>query len=252
MEYKESEKLELKASFGEWKEIIISLAAFANKEGGTVVVGLSDDGSPLHLQIGKNTIEDFVNKLKHNTDPVLYPAITAKTFGLGEIIEIFIPKSDNKPVFAFDKAWIRVGKSNIKLSAEKIREFFLKYSSQVIDSQEIDMNFSQIEVADDVMQKLKNQKPQGKLSLAQYLCFTSSNKLIPQAIVKAARFKGNQPVHFLDARDFDQSLLLITDHLLDFIRKNIHLQYIIKGQAERIERWDYPMIALREAIHPVR
>lgn len=55
-------------------------------------------------------------------------------------------------------------------------------------------------------------------------------------------------MHFLDARDFDQSLLLITDHLLDFIRKNIHLQYIIKGQAERIERWDYPMIALREAI----
>ena len=55
MQYKESEILELKSSFGEWKEIIISLSAFANKKGGTVVVGLDENANPLHMQIGNNT-----------------------------------------------------------------------------------------------------------------------------------------------------------------------------------------------------
>jgi predicted HTH transcriptional regulator len=38
--YKESETLETKSSFTAWKDIIISLSAFANKKGGKVVVGV--------------------------------------------------------------------------------------------------------------------------------------------------------------------------------------------------------------------
>lgn len=132
MVFKESEKLELKASFGEWKEIIVSLSAFANKNGGLVVVGVSDSGEPMHMQMGKSTIEDFVNKLKANTDPILYPSINIKTFGLGDIVEIHIPKSDNKPVFAFDKAWERVGKSNVKLSTSRLRELILRYEQNLL------------------------------------------------------------------------------------------------------------------------
>ncbi len=51
MIYKESETVELKSFFGEWKEIITTLSAFANKKGGTVVVGLDNDGQPLHMQL---------------------------------------------------------------------------------------------------------------------------------------------------------------------------------------------------------
>ena len=101
---KETEKLELKASFAEWKEIIVSLVSFANRFGGKIVVGVNDSGEYINLQVGKNTIEDFVNKVKQHTDPVLYPSINVKEFGLGEYVEIEIPESDNKPVFAFDKA----------------------------------------------------------------------------------------------------------------------------------------------------
>jgi len=47
--YKESEKLELKASLGEWKEIIQLLAGCANAKGGSIVVGLDDNGQPLGI-----------------------------------------------------------------------------------------------------------------------------------------------------------------------------------------------------------
>ena len=62
--YRESETLEKKSSFAAWKEIIISLCAFANKKGGKVVVGLDDQGNPLGLKIGKDTLEEMANKIK--------------------------------------------------------------------------------------------------------------------------------------------------------------------------------------------
>ena len=250
MQYKESEILELKSSFGEWKEIIISLSAFANKKGGTVVVGLDENANPLHMQIGNNTIEDFVNKLKNHTDPILYPSINIKTFGLGEIVEITVAQSDYKPVFAFEKAWIRVGKSNIKLSANELRDLINRYSNKEFDSQEAELSGNQFEFDENIRSKfisLAYHLPK-KPNIAEYLSFTKSNTLFPQAVVKAARFKGNEPVTFLDTRDFDESLLLITDQVLDFIKKNIRLEYLISGKAERDERWEYPLVALREAI----
>jgi ATP-dependent DNA helicase RecG len=109
--YRESETLEKKSSFSAWKEIIISLSAFANKKGGTVVVGLDDQGNPTDLKIGKDTLEEMANRIKMNTDPILYPSINVKTFGPGEIVELEIPESDNKPVFAFDKAYVKAAMS---------------------------------------------------------------------------------------------------------------------------------------------
>lgn len=250
MIYKESGILELKSSFREWKEIIITLSAFANKKGGTVIVGLDDGGQPLHLQLGKKTIEDFVNKIKNHTDPVLYPSINMITFGLGEIVEIIVPQSDYKPVFAFEKAWIRVGKSNVKLSTDKLRELILRYSYQEFDNQMVSFDNSDMEFDTEVLDKFyaKSYQLPKRLNVAEYLCFSKVNYNYPQAVVKAARFKGNTPVKFLDTRNYNDSLVLITDLLLEFIRKNIRFQYIITGKAERDERWEYPMVALREVI----
>src|SRR3989337_4509172 len=105
--YRESETLEKKSSFAAWKEIIISLCAFANKKGGKVVIGLDNQGNPVGLRIGEDTLEEMANKIKMHTDPILYPSINVKTFGPGEIIELEIPESDNKPVFAFENAYVR-------------------------------------------------------------------------------------------------------------------------------------------------
>jgi ATP-dependent DNA helicase RecG len=90
--YRESEIMEKKSSFAAWKEIIISLSAFANKKGGTVVVGLDGQGNPTDLKIGKDTLEEMANNIEMYTDPILYPSINVKTFGPGEIVELEIPE----------------------------------------------------------------------------------------------------------------------------------------------------------------
>lgn len=144
MIYKESEILEIKSSFSEWKEIIISLVAFANKEGGKVIVGFNDNGNPTNQVVGKNTIENLGNKIKNNTDPVLYPSIVVKTFALGEITEIEVKEAEIKPVFAFNKAFVRVGKSNQKLSNQEVRNLIKRYTLPDFDMQSFTENIENI------------------------------------------------------------------------------------------------------------
>ena len=264
--YRESETLEKKSSFAAWKEIIISLSAFANKKGGKVVVGLDDQGNPTGLSIGKDTLEEMANKIKMHTDPILYPSINVKTFGPGEIVELEIPESDNKPVFAFEKAYVRVGKANQKLSATEIRDLVKRYTLPDFDQRTLAQDFKTLDLDIAAIRRLNEtvfhfgKIPErriieklmvlrkGKLTNAGYLCFTKENDLIPSAVIKGARFKGKTMVRFLDMKDFKGNLIVAVDEVLDFIQRHISMGVGIGAKAARDEKWDYPLEALREAV----
>lgn len=259
----ESEKVEFKSSIGEWKEVIQALCGFASKDGGMVIVGFDDKGDPTNLQVGSRTIEDFVNKLKTNTDPVLYPSISVRTFALGEIVEITIPKSDYKPVFAFGKAYSRVGRSTVQLSAAEIREMSRANILPDFDRQPCSVSLADFVVDSDVVKRMQSVDPrflfpqslvdmslmngQTLLNVA-YLCFTKENKIFSNAVVKAARFKGNDVVSFIDMKDFAGNLIIAVDDVLAFVLKHTNMSVVIENKPTRTERWDYPIPAPREAI----
>ncbi|MHC1629752.1 MAG: AlbA family DNA-binding domain-containing protein [Methanoculleaceae archaeon] len=71
--------MEFKKSLSEWKEIVEIVSAFSNTKGGTIVVGIGDDGKIHGVTIGKSTIEDLTNKILINTEPKIYPEITTRT-----------------------------------------------------------------------------------------------------------------------------------------------------------------------------
>ena len=74
----ESTTVEWKKSLAEMKEIIETVTAFANTEGGCIFIGVSDAGKILGVQIGKGTIEDLVNRIGQHTEPKIQPRITVK------------------------------------------------------------------------------------------------------------------------------------------------------------------------------
>ena len=243
--------MELKSSFSEWKEIVISLCAFANKNGGSVIVGLDDSGQPLGKEFGKGAIEDIANKIKQNTDPTLYPSINVQTFGLGEIIEIEIPESDNKPVFAFERAYIRVGKTTQKLSTTEVRGLIKRYALSNIDEQAVEeLKVADFKLDEKFARKMNysSKVKDKKITYGEYLCFTEKNNLFHNAIVKAARFKGVKPVDFIDEKQFDGSILSAPKGIMAFIQRHINKQIVITGKARHDEIWDYPIEALREAV----
>lgn len=67
----ESNMTEYKRSFG--KEVIISLVAFANTNGGKVMVGVDDTGAVCGVEVGPETVQRYLNEIKVSTYPQLLP-----------------------------------------------------------------------------------------------------------------------------------------------------------------------------------
>jgi len=252
----ESEHLEFKASFGEWKEIIQTLGAFANTKGGKVVVGLNDSGEPIDLAIGKNTLEDFLNKVRGNTDPVIYPSVTVRSFGPCEVVEILVEESQAKPVFACDRAFLRVGKTTQKLSAQAIKElarvnlpgdFDTRFTDIPIEGWSVDRCAAK-RLDLGALSKDVRLVRKGKISTTLYLATCPQNTLFDQAIVKAGLFKGTTTAKFLDMKEFDGPLSSLVEGTMEFVARHLSMEVVLDGSPRRKEVWEIPMVAIREAV----
>jgi ATP-dependent DNA helicase RecG len=63
----ESTAIEWKPSLSQMKDIIESVTAFANTEGGKLFVGVSRDGKVCGVTVGKDTVETLSNRLAQHT-----------------------------------------------------------------------------------------------------------------------------------------------------------------------------------------
>ena len=68
----ESEITEFKTSLAEWRDVVETISAFSNRNGGRVFIGVADDCDIIGVDIGKKTIENLANQIKQNTDPVIH------------------------------------------------------------------------------------------------------------------------------------------------------------------------------------
>lgn len=76
----ESETVEFKASFDQ--AAIETIVAFANTKGGHVIIGVTDAGKINGVQLGKETIQQWINHIKANTSPSLIPDVTVHAIDL--------------------------------------------------------------------------------------------------------------------------------------------------------------------------
>jgi len=88
----ESDQLEFKSSFG--KEAVETLCAFANSEGGQVLVGVSDTGQITGLNLSGETLQGWLNQIKQSTTPSLLPDISVSEVAAEKIVTIEKLKTD--------------------------------------------------------------------------------------------------------------------------------------------------------------
>ena len=63
--------VEFKTSFNE--DVIETLVAFANAKGGTVYIGIADNGDVKGINIGKETVQNWINEVKNKTTSQIIP-----------------------------------------------------------------------------------------------------------------------------------------------------------------------------------
>ena len=268
---KESESLEFKESLSEWKEIIETVSAFSNTKGGIILIGVRNDGEIIGADIGKNSLEDLANKIKENTDPIVFPGISIQRINNKNIIIIAIEENETKPILAFGRVFKRIGRTNQKLSTLEIRKMFLS-SSKVywdelvcrnavkddIDEKKVKQFLEKakferrlnVDLSVDAKEALKklNLMKNNRLTNAAILLFGKEpQRFFPQSELRCARFKGTKPLEFIDMKILDGDLINQREDALKFVKEYIGLHAEIKG-TERVERWEYPIEAIREAI----
>lgn len=267
----ESEILELKSSLSEKEEILQTISAFSNKKGGKILIGVEPSGMVVGINIGNNTIENLAGEIKMHTDPKIFPDISIKRFDSKNVIEIVVSEYPIKPVFVRDKVFIRVGKSNQKASAEKIRSFINEQRTRYWDNEISSININELssqkirafvkkyeeeretslegpkstEVVLKKLKLLKGKKPTNAAVLL-FSKYTQSN--FYNSLIRCARFKGNEAIDFLDMQDISGTIIEQVPDVLNFIRKHLNIAVRIKDKPEREDVWEIPHDALREAV----
>jgi len=267
----ESETAEFKPSLSQMDKITESISAFSNTKGGTVVIGVSDEGEVLGVDIGKKTIESLANLVKQNTDPMAYPSIRVEESDKKQVVIIEVVEGKQKPVLAFGRAYRRVGKSNQKLGYEEIRNLALETSKVYWDERvceaaslgDIDeekvrwflkrakyerrLELDPEAPLREALEKLELLR-EGKLINAAILLFGKNpQRFFTQSETRCARFKGTKPLEFIDMKVFGGNIIDQREDAVEFVKEHIKLHAKIVGM-ERIETWEYPIEAIREAV----
>ncbi|MCP4756156.1 MAG: transcriptional regulator, partial [Proteobacteria bacterium] len=144
--------LEFISSEAKADSIAREIVSFANKDGGTLLLGVLDDGQIGGLPGEKNYEEWVANIARNNVIPAIDLTFSISIIQNGRIGVIGIPKGRDKPYQTTDgKYWIRVGSTNrIATQAELLRLFqasgFYHYDlTPVYQTGLRDLNFSKLD-----------------------------------------------------------------------------------------------------------
>lgn len=273
---KESQNLEFKKSLAERKEILETISAFSNTKGGKILVGIEEnkDGSVkevVGVKIKGKEIENLTNEIKQTTDPIIFPSVELEKMGRREILVIDVKESPIKPVVLKEGGYKRVGRSNLKLTVAEIRE---------MTKESVDYNFTDLicEGAElkDVDEKkinefVKKAKEERSFNLkygskkeffkkmhlvskkgvkysALLLFGTNTQDHLLQSEVRCGRFKGIKPLEFEDMEVIKGTLIEQVDRIMSFVKRNLKMGATFKEGIERKEKWEYPLLALKEGI----
>ncbi|RLE66714.1 MAG: hypothetical protein DRJ47_01730 [Thermoprotei archaeon] len=256
----EGESIEFKSSLGELKEIGETVCAFLNKRGGIVLVGVSDEGRILGVEIGIRTLERLSNFLLETIKPKPLISINLKAINNKIIILVEVPEGSDKPYFFKGRAFIRVDATNRIMARDEIlelaknirRPFDMLPLEEKVEVEErlvrevvekastyrrMRISYTTLE---DVLKKLgvwgKN---------AQALLFSpDASTMFPHAKIKIMVTRRGVVI---DERVIEGPLITQLRETLATLK-----QYFFKGWEvtglERREVWEYPLEAVREGI----
>ena len=261
---KENLYTEFKSSFND--AVIETLVAFANTNGGKVLIGVDNGGMPLkNFMIGDETVQQWLNEIKNKTQPSVIPDSTYIDWMGSKVVELSVKEFPIKPVSFKGRYYKRVKNSNHQLSLTEISDLHLKTFNSSWDNYitndytlddisldkvntfiETSNKIREIKIGDDpliVLNKFELIKESGIVN-ACHLLFAKND--VFKATIELGRF--STPTIIKDALTLRADLFTEIEEVFNFIKKHINKEYIITGKPQREERWQYPMDALREII----
>ena len=238
------------------------LCAFANADGGTVLVGVSDAGKIVGVS-DHNRLKSRVLSTARSADPSIEVVVES----VGEILRVVVPPQKRKPYSFGGRFFLRDGASSQQMSNAEVEKLFYAAGRLHFDrkpcpdfSIESDLDeetwarFSgraKIPETMDRMVALRNlallDAEDGMTYAGAWLLARDIRRFTTTAHVSCALFLGTEKVRILDRRDFHGNVPTMVDDAVAWILTKVNVEFIIR-HVRREERPELPEEALREAV----
>lgn len=261
MTFVETSTVELKRTF--MPSLKKEIVAFANTDGGTVYLGVEDDGTVIGVEDPRG-VADAVNNMIHDAvvpDLSMFAEAHVERFDDVQLVVVTVHRGPDRPYCIAGKGlrpegvYVRQGTSSQPLTFDGIKRLLREEAGDSFEEgrsldQELTFDESSsilsergIAFGDAQRQTLGVANGDGLFSNLGYMLSDQCARGI-----KIARFTGNAKMVFQTRRDLDGSVVRqVVDALemLDMLN-NVHAE--VGARPERVEWRDYPPEALREAL----
>ena len=260
MAFVESEVVELKAEVV--GDICKEVIAFANTKGGTLYIGVSNDGSVEGVKNADQVILQLNNMIRDSIKPDVTMFVGYKTQHVGDkdIIAVTIQKGTDRPYYLGSKGlkpsgvYVRNGTSSDPATDTAIRRMIKETDGDSFESmRSLEQNLS-FEAAKKQFEKQNIPFDSAKM---QTLGMISADGIYSNvalllsdqcpSTIKAATFSGEDKGSFQDRREFGGSLFQQMEELYSYLDMRNQTKATFDG-LYRIDTRDYPENALREAL----
>lgn len=254
-----------------WKdEYLHYISGFANANGGTLFIGLDDNGTIVGIDNPQYLLENLPNKAVQSTGIV--PEIKLLTDNNKNYLTIHVNPSE-QPVSCNGKFYLRSGSTLQELNGNALTEFLLtktgnEWDKQIqpdatiddIDTDAVDYflqaavrrnRITQGALTDSTEKVLRNldlMNSHGQLTNAALLLFGKNiRKWCRLAIVRIGRFGANR-ADLIMQDEIDCPLIKMPDKIIAVLRSGYLVSPIHYEGLQRIEPLEIPEDALREMI----
>ena len=260
MEFVESEVVELKAEVV--GDICKEIIAFANTKGGTLYIGVSNDGSVVGVKNADQVMLQLNNMIRDSIKPDVTMFVGYETQHVTDkdIIAVTIQKGTDRPYYLGSKGlkpsgvYVRNGTSSDPATDTAIRRMIKETDGDSFESmRSLEQNLS-FEAAEKQFEKQNIPFDAAKM---QTLGMISADGIYSNvalllsdqcpSTIKAATFSGEDKGSFQDRREFDGSLFQQMEELYSYLDMRNQTKATFDG-LYRIDTRDYPEDALREAL----
>ena len=272
----ESETLEFKKSIGLLKAIFQTLTAFLNHKGGTVLIGVLDNGKIVGQELTESIRQKLANELPKIEPPaqidikyifitdnkyVIAMTVTAREYAPytydGRAYQRDVDATNRMPQHLYEQKLIFRGQLNHSWES---------YVSQQYDIDDLDQETIYETVSDAVSERripasaikdnikdilLRFQLIEGsKLKNAALVLFAKEHVYLPQCQMNMARFQGTDKLgDFIDNQRVSGNAFKLLNAADEFLRRHLPISSTFKpDQLKRVDQSALPFMAVREAL----
>jgi len=248
------------------------MVAFANSAGGTILLGVADDGTVLGIDGSEQLEEWVVNIARTAVIPALTVTYETVAINATRVAVVAVPKGSDKPYQTGDKYLMRVGSTNrVATQAELMRLFQMSgvfhydtlpvtnagindLNMAALDSYFANYGFEFSKEADIARRQLLINTdilaPSGEPTIGGLLMFgINPSRYLPQAAIMFAHFNGLEiAAELIDRQEIIGTLPQQVDAALAVMKNNLLRPSTIEGMKRKDTRQLPPDKVLREMV----